>query len=179
MKKSNCMDISSEISHEKTLIWLRKGNLKRESESLLITARNNAIKTSYVKAKIDKTQQNSECRLCGDWNETINHTIGERSKLRQKEYKIRHDLVGEDNKFKFNQKNKWYKHNPESVLKNEMHKINWDFMIQTDPLISVRQPDLVIIPLPLQKKNWENLTNNGLYGPGKLESIIKRKQKGR
>ena len=26
-----------------------------------------------VKARIDKMQQNSKCRLCGDLNETINH----------------------------------------------------------------------------------------------------------
>ena len=32
--------------------WLRKGNLKRETESLLIVAQGNAIKTNHVKAKI-------------------------------------------------------------------------------------------------------------------------------
>ena len=34
-------------------------------------------------------------------------------------------------------------HNPVSVLKNEMHKLLWDFEIQTDHLISTRQTDLV------------------------------------
>ena len=33
------------ISHEKTGTWLRKGNFKRETESLLIAAQNNAIRT--------------------------------------------------------------------------------------------------------------------------------------
>ena len=36
-------------------------------------------------------------------------------------------------------------HNPEFMLENEMHKILWDFEIQKDHLISVRQPDLVIV----------------------------------
>ena len=36
---------TSEISHEKTWTWLRKGNLERETESLLIEAQNNAIRT--------------------------------------------------------------------------------------------------------------------------------------
>ena len=36
-------------------------------------------------------------------------------------------------------------HNPESVLKNEMHKVLWDFEIQIDHLISARRPDLVIV----------------------------------
>ena len=36
-------------------------------------------------------------------------------------------------------------HNPESLLENETQKPLWDFNIQTDHLISIRQPDLVII----------------------------------
>ena len=49
------------ISHDKTRTWLRKGNFKWETESLLIAAQNNAIRTSHIKARIDKTQQNSKC----------------------------------------------------------------------------------------------------------------------
>ena len=75
-------------AHDKTWTWLRKGNFKREKESLLMAAQNNAIKTNHIKARIDKTQQNSKCRLCSDRDETINHIISECSKLAQKEYKI-------------------------------------------------------------------------------------------
>ena len=64
------------ISHDKTWTWLKE-NLKRESESLRIAAQNNAIKTNYIKTRIDKTLQNSKCRLCGDRDETINHIISE------------------------------------------------------------------------------------------------------
>ena len=39
------------ISHQKTWTWLRKGNLKRETESLLIAAQDNAIRTNHIKAK--------------------------------------------------------------------------------------------------------------------------------
>ena len=73
------------ISHDKTWTWLRKRNFKRETESLLIAARDNAIRTSHIQARIDKTQQNSKCRLCGDRDETINHIISECSKLAQQE----------------------------------------------------------------------------------------------
>ena len=69
------------ISHQKTWTWLRKGNLKRETESLLIAALNNAIRTNHIKARIDKTQEKSKCRLCGDTDEMINHIINECSKL--------------------------------------------------------------------------------------------------
>ena len=47
------------ISHTKTWTWLRNGNFKRETESILIAAQNNAIRTNYIKRRIDKTQQNS------------------------------------------------------------------------------------------------------------------------
>ena len=131
--------------------WLRKENLKREAESLLIAAQNNAIRTNYIKARIDKTQQNSRCRLCGEREETIIHIISECSKLAQKEYKTRHDWVSKEihcklcKKLKFNQTNKWYMHNPESVLENETHKFPWDFEIRTDHQISARRPDIIII----------------------------------
>ena len=82
------------ISHQKTWTWLRKENLKRETESFLIAAQDNAIRTNHIKARIDKTQQNSKCRLCGDRDETINHIISECCKLAQKEYKTRHNWVG-------------------------------------------------------------------------------------
>ena len=48
--------------HSRKLVYgKRKGNLKKETESLLIAAENNAITTNYIKAKIDNTQQNNKC----------------------------------------------------------------------------------------------------------------------
>ena len=73
------------ISHDKTRTWLRQGNFKRETESLLMAAQNSAIRTNHIKARIDKTQQNSKCKLWGDRDKTINHMISECNKLAQKE----------------------------------------------------------------------------------------------
>ena len=120
-------------------------------ESLLIAGQDNAIRTNHTKARIDKTQQNSKCRLCGDRDEAINHIISECSKLAQKEYKARCDWFGKVNhwemckKFKFDHTNKWYMHNPAPVLENNTHKLQWDFNIETDHLIPARRPDLIII----------------------------------
>ena len=147
------------ISYQKTWIWQRKGNLKRETESLLIAAQDNAIRTNHIKA--------SKCRLCGDRDETINH-ISECSKLAQK---ARHDWVGKVihwgmcKKFKFGHTNKWYMHNSAPVLENDAHKLLWDFNIQTDQLISARRPDLIII-----NKNKENMQNCRLCCPGEPQN---------
>ena len=43
-------------------------------------------------------------------------------------------------------------HNLESVLENYTHKLLWDFEIQTDHVISVRRPDLIIINKKKKKK---------------------------
>ena len=115
-KEKNCYGrfkrLINNISQEKIRSWSRKGNFKRETESLLIAEQNNAIRTNHIKARIDLTLQNSKCRLCDDWDETINHiSIRECSKLAQK-YKTRHYWVGNVipwkmcKKFKFDHTNK-------------------------------------------------------------------------
>ena len=46
---------TNKMSHKKTWTWVGEGNFKKEMKSLLIVAQNNAIRTKYVKAKIDQT----------------------------------------------------------------------------------------------------------------------------
>ena len=48
-------------------------------------------------------------------------------------------------KFKLDHTNKCYMHNPTSVLRNDAHKLQLDFDIQTDNSISARRPDLTIV----------------------------------
>ena len=133
-----------------------------------MAAQKGDIRTTHIKTRLDKTQQNSKCRLCGDRDETINHIISEYSKLAQKGYKARHNWAGKVihwemcKKSKFDHANKWYMHNPAPVLENDTHKLLWVFDIQTDHLISARRLDLIII----NKKRKENLQNCGLCCPG-------------
>ena len=62
-----------------------------------------------------------------------------------------HDWVGKViiwelcKEIEFDRTNKWYMHKPASVLENNTHNLLWDFEKQTDPQISVRRPDLIII----------------------------------
>ena len=140
----------------------KKGNLTRETEYLLIAAQKNAITTNHIKPRIDKTQQNSKYWLCGDRNEMVTHMISKCSKLAQKEYKTRYDRVVKFihrelcKKFKFDNTNKWYMHNPEPFLETESLKLRRDFEIETDHLILASRLDPIII----NKKG--NLRNCGL-----------------
>ena len=142
--------LTSDISHETKGTWLRKWNFKRETESIFTTTQSNAIRTNHIKVRIDNTQRNRRCRLCGDRDETINH-VSECSKLAQEEYKTWHDWVDKMiqwelcKKLKFDHTIKWYMYNPESFLLNKTDKLIRDFEIQTDHVILVKWPDLVII----------------------------------
>ena len=124
---------------------------KRERESLVVPAQNKSIRTNLVKAKIEKSQGNSLCRVCRKVDESIDHIVSGCSKLAQKEYKKRHDNLGKlvhrklARKCTFEARDKWYKHEPESVLENEYYNILWDFSIQTDHVTEARRPDLVLV----------------------------------
>ena len=63
-------------------------------------------------------------------------------------------------------------HNSESMLENETHKLLWNFEIQTDPQISARRPDLIII-----NKKIENLPNCRLCYPSWPQSKIEKSEK--
>ena len=65
-------------------------------------------------------------------------------------------------KLKFDYTNNCDMHKPISVLENDTYKLLWDFDIQTDHLISARQPDLMII----NNKKIVNLQNCGLCSTG-------------
>ena len=43
--------------------WLQNGDLKRETESLIVAVQNQSIRTNLVKARIDKSQGDSLCRV--------------------------------------------------------------------------------------------------------------------
>ena len=58
-----------------------------------VTAQNQSIRTNLVKARIDKSQGDSLCRMCGKVDESIDHIVSGCSKLSQ-EYKRRHDNLG-------------------------------------------------------------------------------------
>ena len=141
---------TKKVRSDQCWAWLDNGDLKRETKSLIVAAQNQSIRTKLVKAKIDKSQGDSLCRMCRKVDESIDHIDSRCSKLAEKEYKRNHDNLGKIVHWKLARKcdfeagNKWYEHEPESVLENEDCKILWDFSIQTDYVIEARRPDLIV-----------------------------------
>ena len=82
---------------EKSWGWLRNGDLKKETEGMIVAAQGQALRTNYVKFRIDHNCVSPKCRMCGDKDETVWHVIGECAKLAGTEYKRRHDNVARIN----------------------------------------------------------------------------------
>ena len=68
-----------------------KWTLKFETESLVYAAQEQAIQTSMVRGKFDKSQEQTKCIMCSRTDETTNQIVRECSKIAQKEYRRRHD----------------------------------------------------------------------------------------
>ena len=71
--------------HTPSETWklLTRGSPKRETESLIIAAQDQALRTNYRKAKIEKSTNDARCRLCQSRDETVYHLVNECSKIAQ------------------------------------------------------------------------------------------------
>ena len=132
--------------------WMVEQDLKKETEGLLIAAQDQALRTNYIKHKIDKVPGSSPlCRLCRSHNETTDHILNGCPKLSQTEYKARHDKVSVAvhwslcKEYGFDHSSKWYEHRAEKVLENDDVKLLWDFHVQSDHVIEHCRPDLLLV----------------------------------
>ena len=78
---------TEEIRSEETWGWIRKGYLKKETEGLIIAAKEQDLRTNWIRKNIDDQEISEKCRTYGKKDESITHLIAERKNLAQKEYK--------------------------------------------------------------------------------------------
>jgi len=81
------------ISEEDTFFWLSNGDLKAETESEIVAAQDQALQTKYYATKILNAETDSKCRLCQQFDETIDNIISAFSILAKEHYIKRHDSV--------------------------------------------------------------------------------------
>ena len=68
--------------------------IEKGDRNLIVAAQNQSIRANLVKAKIDKSQGDSLCRVCRKVDESIDHIVRGYNKLAQKECKRRHGNLG-------------------------------------------------------------------------------------
>jgi len=61
------------VDIEQSYRWLKPGDIKGETESTIVAAQDQAISTKYFKNKSLKEETESKCRLCKQYEETIDH----------------------------------------------------------------------------------------------------------
>ena len=81
------------VDEEESVRWIEDGYMKKETESLLMAAQEQSLRTRKIMHDIDHRNVDSKCRLCGEKDETVEHLVSACSKLAQTEYKARHDKV--------------------------------------------------------------------------------------
>jgi len=74
------------ISEEDTFLWLSKVDLKAETESEMVAAQDQALQTKYYATKILNTEADSKCRLCQQFDKTIDHKISACPILAEEQY---------------------------------------------------------------------------------------------
>ena len=66
--------------------WLKKGYLKKETESTIVAAQDQALCTRNMRNVFVEKIFQSICRVCGVFEEPVAHIVLKGSKLVQKEY---------------------------------------------------------------------------------------------
>ena len=177
---------AGEVDKDRSWQWLKAGFLTKATESFIIAAQEQALRTNFVRATIDQVEGvDANCRVCGLHLETVKHVVSGCSELAKKQYKIRHDKMGTRVHWELCKKygikcgDKWYNHTPESYSSTDdgTNEIYWDKKVITPVSLEHNTPDLIVIekgkkwtivdfsvPLDQNVKSKEDEKLN-MYGP--------------
>ena len=149
-EKVDKADVDKELTHR----WLQSSELKSETEGLIIAAQDQSLATRYYQHRIIKNGIDPKCRLCHEFDESVEHIVSGCPVLAKKEYLERHDKAliyvhwNICNYYQIDVPNKWYDHKPEKVVEGKDATILWDMPIITDKEIKANRPDIVIKEKP-------------------------------
>ena len=130
--------------------WLKSSGLKSETEGLIIAAQDQALLTRAYQHHIIKDGTDPHCRLCNKSQETIDHIISGCPELAKTEYIHRHNKVATHlhwnicREYNVDTVDKWYEHEPKTVVERDNITILYDMPIHTDRAITANRPDIVI-----------------------------------
>ena len=142
----NDNDVNKTLTHQ----WLASSGLKSETEGFIIAAQDQCLNTRNYQAHVLKNGADPLCRICNQYNETIDHIVSGCPILAPSEYKNRHDRVGQYihwglcKHFNLPHEEHWWEHKPPPVVEGNSVTILWDFSIHTDRTINANRPDIVL-----------------------------------
>jgi len=118
-----------------------------------VAVQDQALQTKYYATKILNIETDSKCRLCQQFDETIDHIISASPILAKEQCIRRHDRVCAQLHFNICKekgvqldKKHWYEHVPKLVETCQGGKVTilWNQQVQTDKTIPNNKPDIII-----------------------------------
>ena len=67
-------------------LWLLRGDLEGRTEREIIAAQDQALQTNYHATKTLQTETDSKCRLCKQFDKTVDHIISACPLLAKEQY---------------------------------------------------------------------------------------------
>ncbi|XP_031563644.1 uncharacterized protein LOC116299153 [Actinia tenebrosa] len=125
----------ADVDKQRTHSWLKGTGLKSETEGLIIAAQDQTLPTRYYENKIMGKDVNTKCRICGDYDDTVDHIISGCPVL------VHWKLCKQ---YGFTVCIKWYEHEPEKVMDNDTATILCDMQVHTDRTITANRPDIIV-----------------------------------
>jgi Ni,Fe-hydrogenase III component G len=83
------------ISKEDTFLFLSKGDLKAETESEIVAAQDQALRTKYHATKLLQMETDNKCRLYHQFEETADHIVSTCPVLATEQYIKRNDRASD------------------------------------------------------------------------------------
>ena len=142
-----------EVGTDETWKWLQGGYITKSMEGFIMAAQEQALRTQWFRAKIQKENVSPKCRLCDGEDETVRHLSAGCSKLSKGPYKRRHDHMGLRvywevcKQYGVSCGERWYEEVPDTVRRRKDGQVEiwWDRPIETTVKLDHNRPDLVII----------------------------------
>ena len=142
-----------EVGTKDTWQWLQGGYITKSMEGFIMAAQEQALRTRWFQAKIQKEDVSPKCRLCDGEDETIRHLSAGCSKLSKGPYKRRHDRMGLRvywelcKKYGVECAEKWFEEVPDTVRRSEdgQFEIWWDRPVETAVKVDHNRPDIIVI----------------------------------
>ena len=120
------------------------------NRKFIIATQHQCIKTNYYRNKILRDGTDPKCRICGQFQETIDHLVSGCPELAKTEYIQRHNKAAAYlhwticKQYNIKVQDKHYEREPATVTENQTATILWDMPIQTDKEKKANRPDIVV-----------------------------------
>ena len=137
------------MDNEQSYQWPKFGDIKGETESIIVVAQDQTISTNYFKNKILKEGIDNKCWLCKQHEETVDHLTSGCPILAKNDV-MRHDKVCAHLHYlmckalSIEMTDKWYTHTPKPVCEQEDATVLWNQGVHTVREVTAGMPDITV-----------------------------------